>query len=279
MAQDQGFFDKESLKLDIVLTGGSANSAQMTAAGAVNLGSSSWLDTIRAIDRGAPIVVVANSLAQATTMMLGGKSVKSVKDLKGARVSVGGAKDITMVWWQALAKQNGLDGQSDVEVVFGGGTPARFSALAAGAVQAAAVATPLAFKAIQEGYVNLGVLGPLLPTVPYMTWHANRSWAGSNPNAVTAFVRANNRAIDFIFDTSNRQKAAEILAKASQVAIDDALKTYDLVIEIKGFEKGSQFTDESVNGVLQQLAAWGDIAPAGKTPASYVDRRFLTAAQ
>lgn len=278
IAQALGYFEAEGLRMDVVLTGGSANSAQMAAVNAVHVGSSSWLDGIRAIDRGAPLVVVANGLAKATTMMLGARGIRSVAELRGKRVIVGGAKDITMVWWEALARQNGLHGRNDVEVVFAGATPQRFAALAAGAVQAAAVATPLAFRGIGEGFVNLGVLGPLLPQVPYMTWHANKAWAEANQATLAAFLKANNRAIDFMYAPANRQRCGEILAQRSSVSLDDALKTHDLVVEIKGFEVKSAFTDEAVRGILQLLVDWGDVQRADGPLARYVDRKFLAAA-
>lgn len=278
VAQAEGMFEKEGIKLDLVVTGGSANSAQMGAAGAINIGSSSWLDSVRAIAGGAPLVVVANSLVRATTMMIGAKDITSVSQLKGKRVSVGGAKDITMVWWAALARQHGLHPTNDVEVVYGGGTAARFGALASGAVQAAAVATPLAFTAIEQGYQNLGVLGPLTPNVPYITWHANRAWADANPETVAAFVRAHSNAIDFIYDPKNRQEAAEILSASSKASIEEALKTHDLVVEIQGFRRGSTFTEAEVKGVISQLTEWGDVS--GNPPViKFVDERYLTVGQ
>ena len=259
VAQKKGYFEAENIALDLVTTGGSANSAQMGAADAINIGSSSWLDTVRGIAGGAPLVIVASSLVNATTMMLGAKDVTSVEQLKGKRVSVGGAKDITMVWWSELAQQNGLNPTEDVEVIFGGGTPARFAALAGGAVQAAAVATPLAFTAIKEGYNNLGVLGPLLPNVPYMTWHANRAWAEAYPDTVKAFVRAHNQAINFLYDPANRQEAIDILIESTTASAEDAALTHDLVIEIEGFREGSRFAMSDVEGVVALLAEWGDV--------------------
>ncbi|MEJ8570737.1 ABC transporter substrate-binding protein [Microbaculum marinum] len=259
VAQKKGYFEAEDVALDLVTTGSSANSAQMVAADAINIGSSSWLDTVRGVAGGAPLVIVASSLVNATTMMLGAKDITSVEQLKGKRVSVGGAKDITMVWWSALAEQNGLHPTEDVEVIFGGGTSARFGALAGGAVQAAAVATPLAFTAIQEGYNNLGVLGPLLPNVPYMTWHANRAWAEANPETVKAFIRAHSKAIDFLYDPANREEAIDILVESTQASADEAALTHDLVVEIQGFKEGSEFAMADVEGVIALLADWGDV--------------------
>ena len=278
VADKKGFFAQNRLKVDVVTTGSSARSAQMTATSAVNIGSSSWLDTVRAIDGGAEIKIVANSLHTATTMLIGAKNIKSIADLKGKRVSMGGAKDITMVWWIAMAQKSGLNPQKDAEVIFGGGTPARFAALAAGGVEAAAVATPLAFKALQEGYTNLGLMGGFLPNVPYMSWHANARWAAADRDAVVRFIRANNQAIAFIFDMRNRGAVAQILASSSGVSLDDALKTHDLVVQIKGFAADSGGTPDGVQGIVKVLTEFGDMK-APRPVAFYYDDSYVRAAQ
>jgi len=278
VADKKGFFEKNGIKVDIVATGGSARSLQMSAAGAINIGSSSWLDSVRAIDGGAEVKAVANSLRTATTMLIGGKNVKSIADLKGKRVSMGGAKDITMVWWTAMARKSGLNPDKDAEVIFGGGTPARFAALAAGGVEAAAVATPLAFKAVQDGYTNLGLMGPYLPDVPYMSWQANAAWATANRDTVIRFIRANNEAIAFIYDKANRNEAAQILAASSGAPLEEALKTHDLVVEIKGFAPDSAGTAEGVQGILKVLVDFGDVK-APKPVSFYYDDSYRRAAQ
>jgi NitT/TauT family transport system substrate-binding protein len=279
VAKEMGFFDKEGVVIDIIATGGSSKSAQMTVAQAIDVGSTSWLDAIRANDTGAPIVIVANSLGSSTTKLLGKAGLKSVAELKGGRVSVGGAKDITMAWWLAMAKKAGLDGKKDVEVVFGGGTPARYAALVSGAVQAAVVATPLAFEGIRRGYTDFGAMGPFLPNVPYMSWQSNKAWADANQKTAVAFVRGHNEGIRAIYDPAHRDKVIGILAKAVNVSMDDARQSHDLVLQLKGFTPNSDYTDAQIQGCVDQLVEWGDIAP-GKRPASkYADHRIVAAAR
>jgi ABC-type nitrate/sulfonate/bicarbonate transport system substrate-binding protein len=277
IAEKKGFFEKNGIKIDVVSTGGSARSAQMTATKAINIGSSSWLDAMRAIDGRAEIKVVANSLRTATTMLIGGKNVKSIGDLKGKRVSMGGAKDITMVWWTAMARKSGLDPDKDAEVIFSGGTPARFAALAAGGVEAAAVATPLAFKALQDGYSDLGLMASYMPDLPYMAWQADAAWAAANRDLLVRFIRANNQAIAYIYDNANRNEAAQILSTSSGAPFEEALKTHDLVVRIKGFAPDSAGSADGVQGILKLLADFGDV----KTPRPgpfYYDDSYVRAA-
>src|SRR6476659_5076179 len=129
VADKKGFFKDEGLDFDFINSGSSTRSAQQVAAGSAPIGSSSMVDTMRAIDKGAKIKVFLNSLAVGTHSLIGQKSIKSVKDLKGKRVMTGGTGDITNLWWMAMAKANGLDPQKEVELWCSGATSARLAAV------------------------------------------------------------------------------------------------------------------------------------------------------
>ena len=52
VARDRGFFEEEGLRIDFVTSGASARSIQQVGAGVAHIGSSSMVDTVRAIDAG-----------------------------------------------------------------------------------------------------------------------------------------------------------------------------------------------------------------------------------
>jgi ABC-type nitrate/sulfonate/bicarbonate transport system substrate-binding protein len=89
------------------------------------------------------------------------------------------------------------------------------------------------------------------------------------------FVRANNEAIDFI--NANRQESAEILAKSSSVSIDDALKTHDMVLKVRGFNRDSSVKQEGIKGILDVLVDFGDIKDP-KSITFYYDDKYVKAA-
>src|SRR5258708_37571782 len=113
VAARKGFFDEAGIKAYIVTTSASAKSGQMAAIGAINVGTGSLLDATRGIDAGADIKVVASGVVISTTMLYARPEIRSVAELKGKRVMVGGPKDITNVWRAAMAKDSGLDGATD----------------------------------------------------------------------------------------------------------------------------------------------------------------------
>lgn len=279
IAESKGYFAEFGVDAEFVNTGSSAKSIQQVAAGAAHMGSSSLMDTARAIEAGTDIVVVANGLDISMHGLIAAKSIKSVADLKGKRVIVGGTKDITNVWWAAMARDQKVDPEKDVQTLYSGSTANRFAALASGGVEAAVLAPPATFKAIEEGYIDLGPVAAYLKDVPYLVFHASRKWAAENPAAVTGFIKAHNKAIDFLNDPKNRDEASKILAEKAQIDLDTAVKNYDLILKIKGYAPGSGISDTGIRKALEILKADGDIKSADVPVSKIYDGSFVQRAK
>ena len=273
VADKKGYFKDEGLDFEFINSGSSTRSAQQVASGSAPIGSSSMVDTMRAIDKGAGIKIFLNSLAVGTHSLVGQKAIKSVKDLKGKKVMTGGTGDITNLWWIAMAKANGMDPEKDVELLFSGATTARLAALYAGAVDATMLSTPQSFKAIQDGYADLGPVAPYLGEFPMMIWHVNEGWAKDHEKELLAFVRAHDKAVRYMSDPAHKQEVSQMLADASKSNLDDALQTWDLCMKVKAFVPDGVISDSATDRVRDTLAATGDIKP-GAPAATYVDLRF-----
>ena len=70
-------------------------------------------------------------------------------------ISVGGAKDITRIFVEQMLEPNGVK-PGEFDMTFAGATSARFSALQAGAVDAAILTPPFNFHAQTAGFTYLG---------------------------------------------------------------------------------------------------------------------------
>jgi NitT/TauT family transport system substrate-binding protein len=277
VAREKGFFAAQGLDIDFIDSGASARSIQQVAAGSAAIGSSSMVDTVRAIGAGAAVKVFLNSLAVGTHSLIAAKSIKSVPELKGKRVMTGGAGDITNLWWQALARHFGLDAAKDVELLFSGSTAARLSALYAGAVEATVLSTPQSFKAIEDGWTDLGPVAPYLGEFPMMIWQVNARWAEQNRNLVLAFIRAHNEAVRYLGDPAHKSEVAQMLAKASRSNLDDALKTWDLCMQVKAFVPHGSIADKAVVRARDTLLGSGDLKPPPQPVSAYYDAQYLNA--
>jgi len=150
----KGYFAAEDLKLDLVFIQSSAALAQQLTAGSIDLALSTGLaDPIRAIDKGSPIAIVRIEMQAPPYALLAKPAIKSWSDLKGKTISIGGPKDITRIYLERMAGPNGVK-PGDYDTVFAGATSARFSALQAGAVDAAILLPPFNFYAESAGFTN-----------------------------------------------------------------------------------------------------------------------------
>jgi NitT/TauT family transport system substrate-binding protein len=276
VADKKGYFKEEGLDFDFINSGSSARSLQQVAAGSAPVGSSSMVDTLRAIDKGAKVKVFLNSLAVGTHSLIAQKTIHSVKELKGKRVMTGGPGDITNLWWMAMAKASGLDGEKDVELMFSGATSARLAALMAGGVDATMLSTPQSFKAVQDGYSDLGPVAPFLGEFPMMIWHVNEDYAKAHEKEVLAFIRAHNKAVRYMSDPAHKQEVSQMLADASKSSLEDSLQTWDLCMKIKAFVPDGAVSDTATERVRDTLLQSGDIKNSAP-PAAYVDHRFANA--
>jgi NitT/TauT family transport system substrate-binding protein len=277
VAQEKGFFAEEGLDIDVINSGSSARSLQQVAAGSAQIGSSSMVDSVRAIAAGAAVKIFLNSLAVGTHSLIAGKTIKSVTDLRGKRVMTGGQGDITNLWWQALARHFGLDPDKDVELLFSGSTSARMAALLAGAVDATVLSTPQSFQAIEAGWTDLGPVAPYLGEFPMMIWHVNAQWAQANEKLLLAFTRAHNKAVRYMSAAANKIEVAQMLAKASSSSLADALKTWDVCMQINAFVPDGTIAAATVERVRDTLLASGELKPPALPPAAYYDDRYANA--
>ncbi len=189
----------------------------------------------------------------------------------------GGAGDITNLWWQAVARHFGLDPEKDVELLFSGATTARMAALYAGAIEASVLSTPQSFKAIEDGFTDLGPVAPYLGEFPMMIWQVNARWAQGNEKLVLAFIRAHNQAVLYLTDPAHREEVAQMLASASRASLGDALKTWDVCMQVHAFVPDGSITQEAVARVRDTLIASGDLKPPPLPASAYYDARYVKA--
>ena len=277
-ALEKGYFDRVGVKVDIIATGGSAKAGQQLAAGAINIGEAGLPDLLRPIDQGAPIKIIAYEVAEPPYKLVGRKDVHSLAELKGKKVMIGGTKDITLIYLEALAKPAGLK-PSDFDLLYAGATTARFAALVSGGVDAAILTSPFDFQALGQGYSNLGSVHKVLPGLPFTGYGLNTTWGAANRNTVVNFLRAVHQGVDWLYDHQNRDEAAAILVKGTGAKPDDAAKTYDLFInELHAFRRDGSMPAAGFQRLLEAVADLGDLPKPPPPAAKFVDDSYLKAA-
>jgi ABC-type nitrate/sulfonate/bicarbonate transport system substrate-binding protein len=181
---DKGFFTAANVKVDLIYIPASANAIQQLAAGALDMSFSTGLvDPIRAAEQGAGLGIARFEIQAPPYALIAKSSIKSLKDLKGKVISVGGPKDITRLYVDRMLAPNGLK-TGDYDYVYAGATTARAQALLSGAVDAAILLPPSNFQLQNQGYNDLGLTIEYAPDLVFSGTMANKAWAARNPDVL-----------------------------------------------------------------------------------------------
>jgi NitT/TauT family transport system substrate-binding protein len=276
VATEFGWFKENGVAVDMLSVGPGA--AQQVAAGALNIGYSGFPDFIRATNQGAPVKIVINGVNAPPYGVYAKPAIKSIADLKGKIVSIGGIKDVTLIYMEAMLASAGLK-PKDLDFIYAKATPDRFAALASGGADAAILYPPFTFRAAGMGYSFLGDIEPYLRDFPFTVWAANTDWAAKNRPALLAYTKAYGRAVRWLYDTANKGKAAEILVKYSKAEPKDSADTYDyFVTKLHAFSADGLISDAGYKKMTDALLDFGDLSKPVPPMSKFVDSSFVTEA-
>jgi NitT/TauT family transport system substrate-binding protein len=261
---DQGFFDQNGIKLDIIFTRSSAQVMQQLAAGALDMGDTSAFDPVRGIAGGAAVAILTIEATPAPFSLLAKPEIKSIKELKGKTISVGQTTDIARIYFDRMLEANGLH-DSDVDALPTDSTAARLAALESKAVDASILSAPASFKAASDGFVTLGLAADYVKDFPFGTIDVSRDWAGAHAALAKRFMATYLKSVAWFYDDKNRDHAIAIMATASKTSANDNAQSYDYYRQIGFFEKSGTVSTaalKSLVAVLQQTGELkGDLPP------------------
>ena len=259
IGQKKGFFAAENISLDVVYVQSSANLVQQLAAGSLDITMSTGLvDPIRAAAQKAPVAIVRLELQAPPYALIAKPSIKTIKDLKGKVISIGGPKDIPKIYIERMLEPNGVK-PGEFDTVFAGATAARASALQAGAVDATLVVPPYNFQAVAAGYNELGLTVEYAPELPFSGSIVNRTWAGNHKDLLRRMLAAHLKSVAWFYDPANRAEAVQILADVSKIKLEDCEKSYDFLIKGKFFESKGELSRTKLTAMVKAMQQLGDL--------------------
>ena len=259
IAIKNGYFDAANIKIDLVFAQSNASVIQQLAAGSYNIApSAGMVDPIRAIDKGAPVALIRIVIQAPPYALLARSEIKTMADLRGKTIIVGGAKDITRIFTERMLAPSGLK-SGDFDLVFAGATSARFGALKSGAVDAALLTMPFNFFAETAGYTNLGFTFDTLPDMPFASMAVNRPWAEANADVLKRFLDAYNRGVTWFYDPKNHEAAVKMQTETSKIKQDEVEKAYAFLRDKNLFEPTGKISKKKVATVTDALRDLGDL--------------------
>ncbi len=265
----KGFFKEAGIALDHLSASSTAAAIQQIAAGSGDIASGGLTDPMRAIDQGAKVSILRIHSQVPPYTVWAKPALKTFADLRGKIVILGGAKDITRIYFDRMVIPNNLK-KGDYDLIYAGTTPARYAALQSGAVDAAILLPPVSFRAEQAGFSLIGRLSDYVKDMPFTGYAVNTKWAKENRSTVIAFLTAYQKSVDWFYTDANKSEAVKMLVDETKLPAADAEMTYDYLRSINIFSPKGLVTQEALATLVRAMADEGDLQGAAD-PARFVD--------
>jgi ABC-type nitrate/sulfonate/bicarbonate transport system substrate-binding protein len=154
----------------------------------------------------------------------GATSFKSLKEAQGKKFAISRFGSLSEFLTRSSLRQYGVDAK-EVTMLQIGATPARFTALAGGIVDATVLWFPVTERAKATGLTKLFDLKELYPDWTNVGFIARESWLAKEKEQAIKFLRAYQRGVRHTRD--NRDDGIKALRKYVQLDAAEAAAGYD----------------------------------------------------
>jgi len=259
IATEKGLYTKHKLTLDVIVVPSNSAMQQQIAAGALDIGVSAGSpDPIRAVDKGAPAVILRIDSIASPYAVVAKPDIKTPADLKGRTISLDGPKGITRAYFDRIMKPTGLK-EGDFDLVFQGATPARLAALQSGAADAAMLTSPFDSYAEAQGFKQLVLVNDVVKDIPFGVSVGNRPWVLAHQDVVKRFFAAYREGVEWFYDPKNRAEVIQIGLRNTKQKEADLNKTYDFFHRIQFFNRSESISKKHLENIMDVLIGFRDI--------------------
>lgn len=273
IAQQKGWFAQQGLDLDITVTQTAARSIQFLVSDALDLASTSAGTMLKANEQGADLVIVSGLNNNVVYSLVAQPDLSSFAALRGKTIGVSDLADGSTVLMRKLLRANGL-ADSDYEIVQVGGTSERYAALKSGGVAAALLIQPTDFRAVREGFRQLGMTSEVVTNYAFIVDIVRREWLRQHEPLLLAYLRARIAADRWLYDPANREEALAILMEATRASAADAAATYDLLVrQFQIYSRAAEVDLSGLRTLIEAMVELGQLTPPLPDPATLVDDR------
>ena len=269
LTQDKGFFKDEGLDVLVVMFNAGATNLQAMIGGDVQIMAGGVPETVLARAGGADI---KNFWAISNVMpfqIYGSAKLKSLGQSKGKKFAISRFGSLSEFLTRSALKHSGVDPR-DVTMLQIGATPARFTTLASGIVDATILWFPVTERAKAAGMNKLFDLKDLYPNWTNVGFIARENWLAKEKEQTTKFLRAYQRGVRYTRE--NRHDGIRTLEKYVGLNAAEAAAGYDEYRE--SFPLDGRILDAGIVATIEQEIETGRLK--GKIPVSeMIDNSFI----
>jgi ABC-type nitrate/sulfonate/bicarbonate transport system substrate-binding protein len=278
VARDKGFFAKENLEVDpTYMTPELVIKALI--AGTVDLARSGTHFGVIAASRGAEIRIIGGSNYGYPYQVIGNPQFKTLADLKGQRIAGASLASITTTIFKDVMQRRGIP-PSAYTLLFVGGSPERFQAVASGQVAASlAEAPPYNFRSVEAGRRVLLNYSDEIKNLQYTSFFVTHKSLAQNRPLFARYTRAIGQAMRWINDPANEKAAIELMVKRLKVDQAIAAQTYKFMIPENQAFRHEAIIDGPGLAEMIRLLESDKMIPKREPWETFVDPGFLPAAK
>ena len=264
IAQQEGYFAKAGIDPDFIYVPSAPGLMQQLVAGSLDVVCvDGVVEPIHADAAGAKVGILRILHGTSAYELMAKASIKSVKDLKGKSICLGGIKDITRVYIEQIMKANGLK-DSDVSFVIVPNTAERLAALKSGTVAATMLLPPESFMAAKAGFHNIAWIKDYAGDIPFASADTTFAWASAHRVAAKKLIDVLDQSIAWFY--AHRSGAIDALVKASHAPRPLVAESYDVVSKIGMFPKSSAVSRRGLEDLIDAMKLIGDLQGETVTP-------------
>ena len=269
LTQDKGFFKDEGLDVLVVMFNAGATNLQAIIGGDVQIMAGGVPETVLARASG---VDIKNFWAISNLMpfqIYGSPKLKSLKDGKGKKFAISRFGSLSEFLTRSALRHSGVDPR-DVTMLQIGATPARFTTLATGIVDATILWFPVTERAKAVGMNQLFDLKDLYPNWTNVGFIAREAWLAKEKDQAARFLRAYQRGVKHTRE--NRDEGIKALRKYVGLDAAEAAAGYDEYRD--SFPLDGRILDAGISATVEQEIESGRLK--GKISLSeMIDNSFI----
>jgi len=269
LTQDKGFFKDEGLEVLVVMFNAGATNLQAMIGGDVQIMAGGVPETVLARASG---VDIKNFWAISNLMpfqIYGSPKLKSLKDGKGKKFAISRFGSLSEFLTRSALRRSGVD-PKDVTMLQIGATPARFTTLATGIVDATILWFPVTERARAVGMNKLFDLKDIYPNWTNVGFIAREAWLAKEKDQAARFLRAYQRGVKHTRE--NRDEGIKALRKYVGLDAAEAAAGYDEYRD--SFPLDGRILDAGISATVEQEIESGRLK--GKISLSeMIDNSFI----
>jgi NitT/TauT family transport system substrate-binding protein len=233
IAHEKGFYRENNIDVDAVFTRGGGENVQAVVSGDAQIGlGTGTLAVVSAFVKKAPIKIAAAEITgmDAFWYVQSNTSIRKLEDLAGKKVAYSRPGASSHMAVMAIADQIKAKGLKPAEPVSLGGIPEVYTSVRTGQADAGWSVAPFQLDRVEKGELRVVVRGEEITAMKEITARVhfvNNDFAAKNPDAARGFFRAQQRALDYMFD--HKEETAKIWIRRAELKFPESavLKTWD----------------------------------------------------